>query len=290
MITRRFTYHLPRSVAEATGLLATTGHDAVVIGGGTWVVPEMTHGLRRPAHVIDLRRAGLATIRLVDASLVLGATTTYSDVLGSPLVRQHLPLLATLAGGITGGAAIRNVGTLGGSACYANPASDVPAALVALNAVLRLERQGHSRHLPAGAFFRAAFMNALDPGEILADITIPLPPPDARFGYHKLKLCESSWPIATAACLLTLDSHGSPSALRLVLGGVGPTPIVVETDNLLGQPATATWVAEVGATAKRAVVAPWSDALASGEYRQRVAGVVAQRAVASALSNQGGAA
>ena len=123
-------------------LLRATDGPTVLIGGGTWVVPEMSHGKRRPARVIDLRRAGLGGVR-EDGD---GAGDRRYDHLhgsaGVPAVATRLPLLRTLARGITGGAQIRNGGTVGGSACYASPASDMPAALVALGATLRLRSRG----------------------------------------------------------------------------------------------------------------------------------------------------
>src|SRR5438034_798571 len=120
-----------------------------------------------------------------------------------------------MAIGITGGGQIQNRGTVGGSACYAFPSSDVPAALVALGATLRLASAGGRREAAAADFFTGAFGADVRPGEVLAEIRIPAPPAGARQGYYKFKLCESSWPIATAACVL-----GGDGASTLALGGV----------------------------------------------------------------------
>ena len=146
MIPGRFAYATPRSAAEAVALLA--GADARVLAGGTWVVPELGTGVSRPALVVDLRRAGLGTITAGDGTVRVGATATYADVLASELVRERLPLLREMAGGITGGWAIRGQGTIGGSLAAARPQSDVPAVLVALGAIAHVAGADGERSVP----------------------------------------------------------------------------------------------------------------------------------------------
>jgi carbon-monoxide dehydrogenase medium subunit len=269
VIQRHFAYHAPGSLDEAVGLLASLADESAVISGGTWVVPEMTHGVRSPRHVVDLRRAGLGTIRRENGSVVIGTTVTYADVLASP---EAPPALHAMAAGVTGGAQVHNQGTLGGSACYANPASDVPGVLVGLGATLRLARPSGARDVAARDFFFGGFETVLEPGELLAEIVVPARPDHERTGYYKFKHCESSWPIATACC--TVDQDGAVA--KLVLGGVSATPIVLE---------------EAGGTSseedlERAVAGadfePWADVLAEGWYRRRIAGVVAKRAYLAA--------
>ena len=271
MIRGAFEYHAPTSADEAAGLVSSLEGETAVISGGTWVVPEMTHGVRTPKHVVDLRKAGLAGVARENGSLVIGTTATYADVLGADAA-AGFEALETMAVGVTGGAQIHNQGTLGGSACYANPGSDVPALLVGLDATLRLVRGDSRREVPAADFFQAGFRTALEPGELLAALVLPVPPDDARSGYYKFKLSESSWPIATACCLT--DAAGAVT--RLALGGVSPTPVVA--------------AAAVGATDADAVAAavgatefePWTDALADGSYRKKIAHVVARRAYLAA--------
>lgn len=263
MITTRFDYQAPTSIEAAADLLAEG--DATIVGGGTWVVPEMTHGARTPARLVDLRHAGLSGVRTENGSTSIGATTTYRDLIASEDIAVRLPLLRTLALGITGGAQIWNRGTVGGSACYANPASDIPAALVALDASLRLHSADGARTVAAADFFVDAFATALKPGEILAEIVIG--PVDAS-GYYKFKLCESSWPIVTAAYVRDAASE------RVALGGAQATPVRVELDGTAAD--------DVAARADAAVDEPWSDVLASGAYRKSIAGVVAKRATALA--------
>ena len=258
-------YTRPTTVDGVTAALA--GGDAVVVGGGTMVVPDMTHGRTRTDAVVDLARAGLAGITRGDGAWVVGAMTSYAD-----LERSAVPLLATVARGITGGPQIRNRGTAGGSASYANPASDVPAALVALGARLRLASAGGVREVAADEFFLGAFRTARRPDEVLTAITVP--DTDGALGYVKFKLAEGSWPILTAATVVT-------STVRVVVGGAAPVPVAVEVSR-------ESWRAELPGAVGRAVMTagPWDDVLAPGEYRARIAPVIAARSVADALGEE----
>lgn len=260
MITRNFAYHAPADLGGVTAALA--GGDAVIVGGGTMVVPDMTHGRTTPGVVVDLSRAGLSGLfPAAGGEVVVGATTTYTQLLrGGDLA----PLLRRVAGGVTGGPQIRNKGTVGGSACYANPSSEVPAALVALGARMRLASARGVREVAAADFFTGAFTTDRRPDEVLAAVVLPSPDGPA-FGYHKLKFSESSWPIATAACVR------GPGGWRVALGGVAATPLLVTLESADPR--------HVRAEVARVLTEPWSDVLADGDYRRRVAPVVALRAI-----------
>jgi CO/xanthine dehydrogenase FAD-binding subunit len=253
-------YTRPADVDGVTAALADG--DAVVVGGGTVVVPEMTHGRVRPSAVVDLARAGLAGITRGDGVWVVGAMTTYTE-----LERSAVPLLATVARGVTGGPQIRNRGTVGGSASYANPSSDVPAALVALSARLRLAKAGGVREVAAADFFAGAFRTVREPDEVLTAITVP--DTEAAPGYLKFKLVEGSWPIVTAATL-------AGPTIRVVLGGATAVPVAVEL-------ARDSWRDQLRSEVDRVLTRPWDDVLAPGHYRARIAPVIAARSVAAAL-------
>lgn len=257
-------YTRPADVDGVTAALADG--DAVVVGGGTMVVPEMTHGRVRPTAVVDLAKAGLAGITRVRGGWVVGAMTTYTE-----LERSAVPLLATVARGITGGPQIRNQGTVGGSASYANPSSDVPAALVALDARMHLARHGGERAMTAEDFFLGAFRTVREPDEVLTGITVP--DTDAALGYLKFKLVEGSWPIVTAATL------AGPTTIRVVLGGAAAVPVALELDRT-------SWREQLRSEVDRLLAEPWDDVLASGHYRARIAPVIAARSVADALEKE----
>lgn len=286
MISRRFDYHAPHSLDQAVALLDKANGDAEILGGGTWVVPEMTHGERRPAHVIDLRNAGIGGVEADVGGITIGATTTYSTLQSDPLVLERAGLLSTMAVGVTGGAQVRNQATIGGSACYATPSSDAPGALVGLDARMRLVSSGGVREVDAVDFFQGAFEADIRDGEILSEIVIPEPPANPRWGYYKLKLVESSWPIATAACVLGMDDGGSVASARVAVGGVNTKPYVVDSSELIGRSVDQAAGAAIAEAARALATDPYSDVLASGEYRQQVSGVVAKRALLAATAQE----
>lgn len=263
MIRTALRYHDPASLSEAVELLAEHGDRAATLGGGTLLVPMMGRGERRPEHLVDLRHLGLRTITAEDGRVRVGARATYADARTSSLLREHVPLLAQMADGITGGAQIHNLGTLGGSACYANPASDVPGCLVALEAAMEVIGPDGTREVPAAAFFADAFTTALRPGELLAGFTVSAGA--AAHGYHKLKFAEGSWPIATAAAVA-----GPDDAVSITLGGVTAVPVGITL---------ARSERDVAEQVAARLGEPWDDELAGGDYRRAIAPVIAERAL-----------
>jgi CO/xanthine dehydrogenase FAD-binding subunit len=271
VIRTRLTHHAPSDIGEACALLAARGEDAAVLGGGTWLVPLMSRGERSVTDVVDLRRLGLAGVAEQDGELGIGAMTTYADVLASSVLGERAPLLHAVARGITGGKQIHNLGTLGGSACFAFPSSDVPACLVALGARMRIDGPSGSREVAAADFFLDAFSCALERGEVLTAMVVPAGLD--RVGYAKLKLCESSWPIATAAAVVT---DGTAS---VTLGGVGRTPLRIDLDGAGPE--------QLDAMVGERLGDPWDDELAPADYRRAVAPVIARRALEQATKDGG---
>ena len=270
MIRTHLRYHAPDDIREACALLAERGEDAAVLGGGTWLVPLMTRGERLVSDVVDLRRLGLGAIAESDGHLAVGARVTYADVVASDVVRRRAPLLHMAATGVTGGRQIHNLGTIGGSACYAFPSSDVPACLVALGARMRIEGPDGGREVGAEEFFVDAFRSALRPGEILTAVAMPVV--ERGVGYHKLKLTEGSWPIATAAAVAGDGAGGA----NVTLGGVARTPLRID-----GADAD-----RLDAIVAERVTDPWDDDLAPGWYRQSVAAAIARRALEQAMEGR----
>jgi CO/xanthine dehydrogenase FAD-binding subunit len=244
-------YVAPESVEEAVRLLDDGSR---ILGGGTWLVPELGRGGAWPRRVVDLRLAGLAEIQPRGDGLRIGATATYSDLLESEAVAERARLLRLVAAHVTGGWTIRNQGTVGGSVAAARPQSDLPAALVALGAVAVVAGPDGERSAPVEEL-------VLGQREILTALDLAATP--AAAGYAKLKRGASSWPIATAAALVFPDGSS-----RLVLGAVAPRPLVVDP-----------------ADVSPAVTEPLDDALAPGWYRAAVAPAIARRALEQALEN-----
>jgi CO/xanthine dehydrogenase FAD-binding subunit len=285
----QFAYVAPDTVEGAVAALTTDPERARAIGGGTWVIPEYHRGECTPRLLVDLRRAGLDTITAGPDTVHVGATCTYADLIDSTVVGARVPLLHAMATGITGGRQIQNQGTLGGSVAAARPQSDAPAVVVALGACALITGPDGTRRVAARDLFAGPMRTSLRPGEVLTGFELSTVPERTRWGYHKLKRSAGSWPIATAATLLTLDEDDRVTAGTLVLGGVGPVPVIVGLDDvLLGRHLSADAVAEASTHAGASVTEPWGDELAPGWYRAAVAAPVAQRALEMAAQTTTG--
>ena len=171
MIPQAFEYSAPRTLDEALGLLA---EGAKPLAGGMSLIPMMKLRLAAPEHLVDLGRIkDLSYIKEQGGSIHIGATTSHHDVESSPLLRGKCPLLAQTASFI-GDVQVRNMGTIGGSAAHADPAADYPAALQALEAKLVLKGAKTERTISAAEFFVDTFTTALDPGEIVREVIVPV--------------------------------------------------------------------------------------------------------------------
>jgi aerobic carbon-monoxide dehydrogenase medium subunit len=272
VIQHKFDYRVPREINEALEWMAAGGERCAVLGGGTWLIPNMTFAAHQPDMVLDPKQLGLESIVERDNEVIVGARATYADALRSRIITEHLPMLATMAAGITGGTSITAQGTMGGSACYANPSSDVPACLVALRARLRLRSVSGIREIDAAAFFHGRFMTARRPDEILTDILFPKMSPVARCGYEKLKFSTGSWPIVTAAAVVEGD------VARIVVGAATDVPILKEALLPIGADAAA-WAAFARSCADITSETELSDELAGRGYRERVAPSIVLRAL-----------
>jgi len=262
-------FHVPATLDEALAVLRNDP-TCLVASGATVVLPLLAE--RLDAVVVDISALpGIASITVAADHVALGPAVTYATLLRSS--EPALALLRTVAGGITGGPQIRTQGTVGGSACYANPASDVPTALVAMGATMVAAGASGRREIPASDFFRSAFTTTLLPGELLIGIRVPVRQHGA-WGHDKLLTAAGSWPIAVAAASL------SGNEVTLTIGAVCERPFQLPRLSLENpghlSPADET---AVRAAIEEAPIAWWQDELASAEYRQRVAPVVAARAV-----------
>jgi len=170
---RSFEFHRPQSVADAVALLRANDA-AKLLGGGQSLIPVMKLDLAQPSDLVSLAgisgMAGLKEIRSEGNDLVIGALVTHDEVSSSPEVRQRIPGLAGLAGGI-GDAQVRNRGTIGGSIAHADPAADYPAAVLALGATIVTDR----RQIAADDFFQGFFQTALEPDEVITAVRFPVP-------------------------------------------------------------------------------------------------------------------
>lgn len=219
-----FAYHRPGSLAETFDLLDRYGEDGRLLAGGQSLVPALNMRLATPRAVIDINRLpGLDAIRQTPEGLVIGALARHEAVERSPLVAAQAPLIAAAMPHV-GHAAIRTRGTFGGSLALADPAAELPACVVALDAVIRTARRGGGRAIRAQDFFRGIYTTALEPGEVLTEVLIPPLAAGWRSSFDELARRHGDY------ALVGLAAHGRVEGgvmheLRLVFLGVGTTPV-----------------------------------------------------------------
>src|ERR1022692_2588188 len=185
MIPRPFELHSPSTVSEAISLLKNM-NDSKVLAGGQSLVPLMKLRLVSPANVVDLGRIpGLSYIRKEKNQLLIGSMTVHHDVTASPIINEKCKTLSEAASHI-GDQQVRNRGTIGGTICYADPAADIPAAVVALNADFKVAGPSRERVIKAEDFFEDLFTTSLRKNEILVEVRVPVLPPRSGGAYLKL--------------------------------------------------------------------------------------------------------
>lgn len=266
-------YFLPQSVDEAVGLLAEHGPSLLVMSGGTLAMPLINEGVSMPEVVMGLRRAGLDYVENSGGSLKIGAAATMTQM----LAQDAIPLLREAAHSI-GGWAIRNMGTVGGNLFAPPPSGDLAAALLALDATLKLVSKQGERNLPLAEFYTGFLTTALEPGEIVAEIAIPLPQGKTVYLKHGRKHANTPAVVTVAAHLVL--SGGQVETARLALNGVGPHPLRAKNAEaaLAGK---ALDEAAIGAAAQAAAAEcePFTDAIASEWYRRKMVDVFVRRAL-----------
>ena len=266
MIPYPFTYHRPKSLAEAQSLLAASP-DAKLLAGGQTLIAAMKLRLANPAALIDISRLGeLSYIREDGGSLAIGAATTHADVAASPIVRRAIPALAFLAEEI-GDPAVRHMGTIGGSVANNDPAADYPAAVLALNATVKTVK----RSIAADDFFTGMFSTALEESEIVTEIVFPRPD---RTGYAKFRNPASRYAMAG---VFVAKFGGN---VRVAVTGAGSCVFrVLEMEAALARNFSPEAVASIAISPDGLN----SDIHGSAEYRANLVTVMAKRAVAAAL-------
>jgi len=282
MIPGSFAYHRPKSVSEAVGLLGSLGEDARPLAGGHSLIPMMKLRLATPAHLVDLGAiADLKGIRADGSDIVIGAMTTQHELIGSDLLSQKLPLLRETSL-LIADPQVRYVGTLGGNVANGDPGNDMPAVMQCLGATYHVAGKGGERRIAAREFYQGAYFTALEAGEVLTAIRIPVPPAGHGAAYEKLKRKIGDYATAAAAVVLTL-SGGNVATCSIALTNVGETPLWAEdaAKILVGSTLDAATVKKAVAAAE-AITSPASDRRGTPQYRTKMAGVMLSRALAHA--------
>ncbi|WP_219416363.1 FAD binding domain-containing protein [Pseudonocardia nigra] len=281
MIPAKFDYVKPASVADAVTALQQAGEDAKILAGGQSLIPVLRLRLAAPSVLVDL--GGIAELRGIREDgdrIAIGAMTSYYDVIRDSLVKQHVTLLAQATETVADNQ-VRHRGTLGGSLAHADPAGDLGAVALALDAEMVIAGSGGTRTVPASEFFVDYFTTAIGEGEILTEIRFPR---YTGWGshYEKFNRTAQAWSMVAVAAALRVEG-GSIAEARVGLTNMGTTPIRATgvEQALVGQPATADAVRAAAERATEGTSAP-SDADAAADYREHLAKVLTGRAVLAA--------
>ena len=284
MIPAEFAYRRAVSVEDAIAALADP--DAKIVAGGHSLIPMMKLRLARPSLLVDI--GGLPLGGIVDGAgeVAIGALTTHADIArASSLTGGALAAVAECAAAV-GDAQVRNAGTIGGSVAHGDPASDAPAALLALDARIRVLAAGGQREVPAGEFFKGPFWTALGEQELVTAVVYPKPSGQAASAYASVEDPASGYPLAGAAALVVVEGG------RVVSARIGVTGVSGTAFRATAAEAAAVSGAAVSAAAREDIAgqAVFGDARFDEEYRRHVAAIVIGRAVERAVARaQGGA-
>jgi carbon-monoxide dehydrogenase medium subunit len=283
-----FRLHQPRTVQEASRLLAEHGPEAAVYAGGTELLPVMKERLVHFPHLIDIKTIpGLGGIAFDPGGRVLriGAVATHREIERAAVVRERAPLLAELAAKVAN-FRVRAAGTIGGNLCFAEPHSDPAALLVAWGATLTLVSTRGTREIAAGEFFVGLLATAREHDEVLTEIRVPLPAAGSGVAYERFKTHER--PSAAVAAVVRVE-EGAIAEARVVVGSVGERPTrVAGAEALLRGERPGGEVFAAAADRVRDEVEPTEDAFESGEYKRHLARTMALRALTRAAGRAGG--
>ena len=285
MIPNTFDYQRAGSLDEALGLVGTPG--TKVIAGGMSLLPLMKLRLANPERLVDIGRlAELRGVRpLPDGRLAIGALTTYAELAESPA--RHYGLLADALPDI-GDVQIRNRGTVGGAVAHCDPASDLPAVLLALDAEIVARSTRGEQVYAADGFFTGAFTTALADDELVTEVRLPGPRDDAGSAYRALSQKASGYSIVGVAAVVIKEGGSAITKAAIALTGVGDVPYrarAVEAA-LVGNEGTAESIAAAAAHAADGVTVN-GDIHADSEYRAAMAVAYTRRAIAAALERLG---
>ncbi len=280
-----FEYHDPETVGEVVRLLTKYEGEAKIIAGGQSLMPLLNMRLARPQALVDLRRVpGLDYIRRENGGLAIGALTCQRDVERSADVAELQPLLHAATRFIAH-PQIRNRGTIGGSLAHADPAAELPAIAVALDATLAITGPEGERIAAAEDFFVSFLSTSLGPEEVLTEVRFPSQRRATGWSFQEVARRRGDFALVGVAVTLAIES-GKCQGARVVLFGVGGTPVRARrAERLLeGNSPSETLLQSAAMTAAEEIDEPVADIHASAEYRRHVAGVLTRRALGEATN------
>ena len=281
----RLQYARPRNLEQTVALLDGLATGAMIIAGGQEIMPSINYGQLTPTVLVDIGALSeLQGIEEVDGEISIGGLSVHRDIQSDPLILESAPLLAHAASQIGGGWQVHNRGSIAGNIVAMHSLYDIIPALLALQAKVEIASMAGTR-TESVADLISSSSQRLGTSEVLTRVIIPTLETGHGWGYEKLKISEGSYGSANAAAIAVKDSDGSLTSLRLVVGAA--TDLPVDLSQALSEADLNAGIAELTATIKSAcfdaISEPLSDQRGHGEYRRAMAGVVAYRAVSSAI-------
>ncbi|MXY92177.1 MAG: xanthine dehydrogenase family protein subunit M [Caldilineaceae bacterium SB0664_bin_27] len=280
-----FEYSAPSTLDEALSLLGDYGGDAKLLAGGQSLVPTMNFRLAQPAALIDLNGIDdLFFIREDGSGLRCGAMTRQRSVERSALVQRVAPLLHEAMPHIAH-SQIRNRGTIGGSLAHADPAAELPALAVALDARMYVRSVTDARWVAARDFYVGLFTTAMLPEEMLVEVAFPTLPPGSGWGFDEVARQHGNYALCGAAAVVCLDSGGAVENARLVFLSVGEGPVEAKraAELLVGERPTQTAIRAAADTAAMHDIDPVGDIHAGPAFRRHLSRVIAERVLSKAI-------
>ena len=279
MIPAAFDYDVAESVEHALELLSDGGSDAKLLAGGQSLIPALKLRIARPTKLVDLGRLDdLAYVRDGGTHVAIGALTRHAAVAADPLLHEHCPIVSQTAAQI-GDPQVRSRGTLGGTMAHGDPASDMPAVMLALGADVVARGTAGERVIPATEFFTGVFETACAPDEVVVEVRVPKLAASTGWSYVKAQRRAQDWATVGVAALVHRD-NGSVAGASIGLVNMGATPLRAKAaeDALAGGASVADAAAVVADGAE-----PPTDLAGSSEYRAHLARVITRRALEEAL-------
>lgn len=281
-----FEYYAPTTVEEALQNLSDLGYSGKVLAGGQSLIPAMNFRMARPSALVDLNKVSdLFYIKpTADGGLAIGTMTRDSVVEKDPTVKQRFPIVAETMGYIAH-PQIRARGTFGGAIAHADPAAQLPALALALNAKMVIKRKGSERVVSAEDFIVGPFMTVLEPEDMLAEVILPPLPARSAGSYKQVSRQRGGYAQAAAISVVSLDDRNRVKDVRSVLFSVGETPILSKYASkvLVGNEPTEAALADVAAYAAKHECDPGSDLHGTTEYRRQLVEVLVRRSLIEAV-------
>jgi carbon-monoxide dehydrogenase medium subunit len=283
MIAQSFQYESPQTLQEAIELLHRHGEEAKILSGGHSLIPMMKLRFASPEYVIDINGIpGLNYIKEEGGVLKIGGLTREADLEHSDLLKAHFPIFADVTK-LIADPQVRNMGTIGGNLAHGDAANDHPAVMLALGATVVATGAEGEREIPIDEFFYGFYMTALQHGEILTEIRIPMPAPGTGSAYHKLERKVGDYATTGVAVQLTIDGNGIVTSAGIGLTNVNPVPMraVRSEEAIVGKPISEETL-KLAAQYASEDCSPSSDLRGSEEYKRHVTGVVVKRMILKA--------